>query len=448
MTIYIIILVLVIIGVVKYDLNKVPFVSKEDEPATNLLITVDQQSHPQSLPVREGSNYSQADDSAEEESTPLPQKEGLGSGFAGHLNIHIRLLYEQPWSEVLFYTILVILIGVSTFGYKMGSDTAFYEEEFYHYHTLFNLRPSDFFHERYQPGWVIFQSACRSIFDSYYFMKFIFAVFVNTAVFLTIRRYTRFVFFGILFYCLSSFLYFNFEILRQAMGIAIFLLAYSFVLRRKWHYYFLCVLLAYSMHNSAAILMFVPLFHTFDRSALAGILLLCLLVFFNSAWLGQTITEFMASDLLANTSASEYLAYDSTLSLARIRTYLILFVFPVVMLLVFRLDGIKIRYYATIMFYAITVIATEFVWALFRLQQYFTIFVCIFYVESFIYLARRLTLNYRRIVAPLLMSLIVYVYIASYFAKIRDMNRMSYERYFPYTSVFNKEQAPYRDDMR
>lgn len=408
MTIYLIILALIFFGIMKYDLNKEPFVSKEDDSSTKLLFTLRQEK----------------------------------------MNIIIRMFHEQPWSDVLLFCILILLIGVSTFGYDMGSDAIRYEKEFYTFNTLLELRTADFRHESRQPGWVIFQSTCRSLVDSYYFMKFIFATFVNTAILLTIRRYTRYVFFGVLFYCLASFLYFNFEILRQAMGIAIFLLAYPFILRRQWHWYFLCVFLAYSMHSSAAVLVFVPLLHTFDKTAIAGILLLCLLVFINSAWLGQTITGIMSSDLLEDTSATEYLNRDSYLSFARIRTYLILFVFPLAMLFVFRRENIKIRYQAAITFYAIAVIMAEFVWILLRIQQYVFVFSCIFYVESFIYIAKRLTLNYRRIVAPLLMLLMVYVYVGAYFNKLGNTGHKSYERYFPYTSIFNKEDAPYRGNMR
>lgn len=173
------------------------------------------------------------------------------------------------------------------------------------------------------------------------------------------------------------------------------------------------------------------------------------MVFFNSALLGQTISEFMASDLVDTANIAEsYLKDESLLSLSRIRTYLILFVFPVAMLFVFRWDNINIRYRSAIMFYAVAVIVGEFVSILFRLQQYVIVFSWLFYVESFIYLASWLTLNRRRIVALLLMLLLVYVYIGAYFNKLGDTGHKSYERYFPYTSIFYKEDAPYRGDMR
>ena len=41
------------------------------------------QTHPQPLPVREGSGYSQDDNSVEEQSTPLPHREGVGEGLPG-----------------------------------------------------------------------------------------------------------------------------------------------------------------------------------------------------------------------------------------------------------------------------------------------------------------------------------------------------------------------------
>ena len=48
----------------------------------NVLFRNIRQTHPQPLPVREGSNYSQGDKSTEELSTPLPHREGLGVGLS------------------------------------------------------------------------------------------------------------------------------------------------------------------------------------------------------------------------------------------------------------------------------------------------------------------------------------------------------------------------------
>ncbi len=279
-------------------------------------------------------------------------------------------------------------------------------------------------------------------------MKFIYAAFVNIAIFVTIRRYTRYVFAGILLYGLSCYTDFNFEIYRQVIAVAIFLLAYPFVVRRQWHWYFCCVFLAYMMHNSAAILMFVPLFHTFDRTAIAGILALCSIVIFNSAWLGQTIIEFMSSDLFAETSAIFYLSNESDLSLEIIRTYLFQIVFPMAMLIVFRLEKIKINYQDAILLYTVSFVLSQFVWGLTRLSQYFIIFSCMFYVESYIYLARRLTLNYRRVVFSLLMTLSIYFYIGKYYNEIRNSGHLNYERYIPYTSIFDKQEVPGRNDLR
>ncbi|MBQ3753972.1 MAG: TolC family protein [Prevotella sp.] len=59
------------------------------EPKTHPLQT--QQTHPQPLPVREGSNYSQGDNSADSLSTPLPHREGQGVG----------LLYEDVLAHAL-----------------------------------------------------------------------------------------------------------------------------------------------------------------------------------------------------------------------------------------------------------------------------------------------------------------------------------------------------------
>ena len=74
-----------------------------------------QQTHPQPLPVREGSNYSQGESAAAEHTTPLPHREGSGESLLGESlpgerpleeNLSMRLVYDfattAPLDEISF----------------------------------------------------------------------------------------------------------------------------------------------------------------------------------------------------------------------------------------------------------------------------------------------------------------------------------------------------------
>ena len=80
------IIVLLVIVFVLFYLYHLRKISMQHERVVstlwNMEQTLPQQTLPQPLPVREGSEYSQDDNSAEELSTPLPHREGQGGGSA------------------------------------------------------------------------------------------------------------------------------------------------------------------------------------------------------------------------------------------------------------------------------------------------------------------------------------------------------------------------------
>ncbi len=76
------IIALLIVIFVLFYLYHLRKISMQRERVVNTLWNMEQ-TLPQPLPVREGSEYSQDDNSAEELSTPLPHREGQGGGSAG-----------------------------------------------------------------------------------------------------------------------------------------------------------------------------------------------------------------------------------------------------------------------------------------------------------------------------------------------------------------------------
>lgn len=169
--------------------------------------------------------------------------------------------YVQANRGRLLYVILiyVLLVCIAGFRYRLGGDTAVYTNDFHDFPTLDRLRRLDFIKSRYNPGFIIFLSFCRTISDEFYVFQFIVSIIINTAVFLFFYKNTKHFFFGILLYYCFLYIDLNMEVLRQAISISIFLFAWPFLRDGKWLLYYAMMVLAILFHPSALILCLIPL---------------------------------------------------------------------------------------------------------------------------------------------------------------------------------------------
>lgn len=158
-----------------------------------------------------------------------------------------------------YYVLMCWFIFVSAFQYSIGSDTPPYMYEYdriqwkdINWSNIFSLSNRQF-------GWLLLLNLCKLISHDYVTMKIIQAVILNLAFFLFFKRRTKAIFTCILFYAIFLYLDFNFNLIRQSFAIAIFLFGYNYYTDKKWLKYYLVVFGAIMFHNTAAILLFLPL---------------------------------------------------------------------------------------------------------------------------------------------------------------------------------------------
>lgn len=214
---------------------------------------------------------------------------------------------ESRGRDLSFYLVLIIFIALAGLRYKVGGDTGIYMKYFEDVHELGRLNSGDFAKTRFGPGFVVIASALKTISEDYIFFQFVHAIIVNTVVFFFIRKNCRHVFFAILLFFNFLYFYLIFEQVRESFAVAIFLLAWPAFKNGKWIIWYIASVLAFTIHISAVVMLFVPLmcvpgikqFFTFGKRTW----FICLGVFI-LAFLLQTIF-FRYIEVLAVTDAMQ-----------------------------------------------------------------------------------------------------------------------------------------------
>lgn len=173
--------------------------------------------------------------------------------------VKIDILGRKGGEKVWYYCCLLMLVLLAGLRYRVGGDTISYMDEFEQLPTLRELAGFDFSRAYYMPGWYILNAFFRSI-DSFLCFQIFVALAINVAFFRFIRRYSVKFFITIVAYYVVFFVFYNMEVMREALCVAIFLEAFWLLDKKKnyWAYFLLCVL-AMTIHISAVIMLIVPL---------------------------------------------------------------------------------------------------------------------------------------------------------------------------------------------
>ncbi len=159
-----------------------------------------------------------------------------------------------------YYFLMVILILVSGLGYKMGGDCIMYMREYpqYNLEEGFGWKALNAYNGR-QPGWVLLCKLCKSITDNFWLFKLIQAILYNSMVFYGLKHLTSHKFTAILFYFILIYFDTNFQILRQAIAMGLFLVAVPCLLKTQWIKYYFLITIAITFHESAVICLLFPI---------------------------------------------------------------------------------------------------------------------------------------------------------------------------------------------
>ena len=159
--------------------------------------------------------------------------------------IGIRVNSRMAKSLRITYLAIICLYVILLMGfrYRVGTDTINYMDGYLERTTtLDDFGALDFTQTRFEPGYMFLAACCRSLSNEFYVLQLLCAFILNSCVFLFLYRYCYNPFVGVIVYFVLTCLYFNTEIMRESLAIAIFLLNYPNLKSRKWvRYYILCL---------------------------------------------------------------------------------------------------------------------------------------------------------------------------------------------------------------
>lgn len=174
--------------------------------------------------------------------------------------VRFDILKKDGNQKIWYYICLTAFVLIAGLRYRVGGDTLGYMIHFETYPTISELFTFDFKGAYYTPLWYIYNAIFKSLNDSFYVYQLVQALLVNLAFFRFFKRYSKHFFSALLIYFIGYYLYYNTEILRSVLCVALFLEAYPFLEKKKYHWYFLLSLVAVGFHVSAVFLFIVPLF--------------------------------------------------------------------------------------------------------------------------------------------------------------------------------------------
>jgi hypothetical protein len=202
-----------------------------------------------------------------------------------------------------FYNLwLLILILFSGLRWKVGGDNITYHYGFESTPPLEGLAKyvarSSY---TWEPLFTLSLSLVKTFTKEFWVFQIIHAIFINTVIFRFIKKNCEYKYFALLLYFFVYFVYFNMEILRESIAVAIFLIMYPLLEKKNFKKYYLLNLIAILFHYSSIILLVFPLLHKIKFNTKSVILLISIVSLLSVIFLfvPEAIQAFMFTDALS-----------------------------------------------------------------------------------------------------------------------------------------------------
>jgi len=199
--------------------------------------------------------------------------------FLATLLVVLSYLYPQK-RNIFEISLLFLAVIISAFRNNLSGDFKYYVDWYSN-----KSRDYDF-----EFGFLWIMNLFRGLNCSHHVLFFFFSFATIMLIFLGIKKYTTYNTIAFLFFLLIPALYLNsWSIIRQSFAIALAFYAFQFLISKKYIIYFLLMLIAISIHNTAVVplLAFLFVFKFADKINTLHLLVLLLfsLVLSNFHWI-------------------------------------------------------------------------------------------------------------------------------------------------------------------
>lgn len=355
-------------------------------------------------------------------------------------------------------TLLIVLILIPAFRYRVGGDTLGYMDEYKSMPSLadFNIY-KNIIESRYQPLWVLFIAVLKSISQSFVLLQIVHAIIVNTIIFHVLKKYCKFIFIAIFLYYIYAYFKFNFEILREALAICMIALSIGYCIKKSWLKFYVYVTIAFLFHDSAIIMFFVPFFYERKINVFTSLLIIgiSIIFFFNfTLFFNQAISSGILSDGFI-LRAIPYVESSKGFSIRGVLYYLsIHLIFPLLIYYIGFKNGVRTVVDKFLLEYIFIGIVASLIPGLYRFANYQIIF-SIIYISNFFNQIRiknpqnRIASIHKLLIVGILLFILTTRVILIQF---RDTSYYHpgtkyYNLYYPYYTIFNPKEYYPREQM-
>lgn len=358
------------------------------------------------------------------------------------------VLNVREGRAVSYWSTCVLLVCLAGFRFKVGGDTYNYMYTHELLPNLSNLLNTEVGIEKIQPLWLLFSATAKSIGEDFYVLQFLHAITVNTVIFIFIQKNTRFRHTGALFYYISLYPFFNFEILRESLAICCFLIAIPHYTTRNWMRYYFLATAAFLFHLSAAFLFLLPLIRNLKLRPPSLFFIFAASVILNPVM--QSILSSSAAKNLIGFAMGAYIEYNyTTFGLISIFSF---YLFIPLTLSWATLNIFKIKPdYETAAQRGLAIASLiPLFYIFYRFFNYFSILYMLMACDlSHHIIKKRRIRKIKALTTPIIFALIFIFYTGRYFSDTSDLVRSTrwHIRWHPYHSIFDPIEVSDRERM-
>lgn len=166
-------------------------------------------------------------------------------------------IYEGLKKRIIILAYFILLIFIGLRGHIM-SDFITYYPFYKNLPNIVNIEKFDFTKYPFEPGFVMYSSLVKTLFDNYFIWIFVNTLIDSLVFAYVFRRYCKSMILPLIFFVVFNGIIFEFNLYRNVKAIDCFLLSIQYVLNKKLYKYICLNLIGFLFHTSA--LIYLPLY--------------------------------------------------------------------------------------------------------------------------------------------------------------------------------------------
>lgn len=186
----------------------------------------------------------------------------------------LRIDWDEKIYKFTFNVTWIILALIAAFRYGVGSDTVNYMVAYSYIPTLSELDVTDFVRFRFSPLYIIVNSLCRTVTDSYLLLQILQTSVFFGGTYYLLKYYNIRKLYIILFFYLFLFFIEGLSAMRESMAMGVCFFSMKFYEEEKWVKFGVLTFLAFMLHSGALIFAILPVVKYVSRKGNRGIIAL------------------------------------------------------------------------------------------------------------------------------------------------------------------------------